>query len=58
MLLILTFTDNFESCTFAQQVVFKLHDSFPNPVRVIDKPPFELTETGWGEFEIGFTVCD
>mmetsp|Transcript_31155 Transcript_31155/g.52320 ORF Transcript_31155/g.52320 Transcript_31155/m.52320 type:complete len:216 (-) Transcript_31155:318-965(-) len=39
-----------------EKVVFKLHDSFPNPVRVIDKPPFELTETGWGEFEIGFTL--
>lgn len=32
-------------------VVFKLHDSFPNPERVIEKPPYEVTESGWGEFE-------
>ena len=38
------------------KVVFKLHDSFEKPVRVVEAPPFELTETGWGEFEIGITV--
>jgi YEATS domain-containing protein 4 len=25
-------------------------------VRVIDAPPFEVTEQGWGEFVIGITV--
>jgi len=38
------------------QVVFKLHDSFENSVRVVATPPYELTETGWGEFEIGITL--
>ncbi|TRM67833.1 yeats family-domain-containing protein [Schizophyllum amplum] len=37
---------------FIRRVTFKLHDTYPNPTRSIEKPPFELTETGWGEFEI------
>ncbi|WCJ39724.1 hypothetical protein M5689_020690 [Euphorbia peplus] len=47
-----------------KQVVFQLHSSFNNPTRVIDSPPFELSEAGWGEFEIAITlyfhsdVCD
>ncbi|AAS53147.1 AFL227Cp [Eremothecium gossypii ATCC 10895] len=41
---------------FIKKVVFKLHETYPNPVRVVDAPPFELTETGWGEFEINVKV--
>eukprot|EP00002_Diphylleia_rotans_P020773 TRINITY_DN4034_c0_g3_i1.p1 TRINITY_DN4034_c0_g3~~TRINITY_DN4034_c0_g3_i1.p1 ORF type:complete len:397 (+),score=100.44 TRINITY_DN4034_c0_g3_i1:54-1244(+) len=41
---------------FIRKVKFNLHPSFPNPSRVIDKPPFELTEYGWGEFMIGIVV--
>ena len=39
-----------------QKVVFNLHPSFKEPVRVLEAPPYEVTETGWGEFEIGITV--
>eukprot|EP00127_Corallochytrium_limacisporum_P000693 Clim_evm12s23 gene=Clim_evmTU12s23 len=35
-----------------KKVTFKLHESFPSPMRNLDKGPFELTEIGWGEFEI------
>ncbi|VEL29722.1 unnamed protein product [Protopolystoma xenopodis] len=38
--------------TYIKRVQFKLHDSYTNPVRILNKPPFELTETGWGEFDI------
>ncbi|KAJ7953110.1 transcription initiation factor TFIID subunit 14b [Quillaja saponaria] len=47
-----------------KRVVFQLHPSFNNPTRVVDSPPFELSECGWGEFEIAITlffhgdVCD
>uniref|UniRef100_A0A915D1H8 Protein AF-9 homolog n=1 Tax=Ditylenchus dipsaci TaxID=166011 RepID=A0A915D1H8_9BILA len=33
-------------------IQFKLHESYDNHVRVLDTPPFEITETGWGEFEV------
>lgn len=47
-----------------KRVVFQLHPSFNNPTRVVESPPFELSECGWGEFEIAITlffhsdVCD
>ncbi|CAK7334309.1 unnamed protein product [Dovyalis caffra] len=39
-----------------KQVVFQLHPSFDNPIRVVESPPFELSECGWGEFEIGISI--
>ncbi|PPQ63151.1 hypothetical protein CVT24_005791 [Panaeolus cyanescens] len=41
---------------FIRRVTFKLHDTYPNPSRVIDKAPFEVTETGWGEFEVQIRI--
>ncbi|KAI8987114.1 exocyst complex component Sec5-domain-containing protein [Pilobolus umbonatus] len=37
---------------YIKKVVFKLHETYPNPLRSIEHPPFEVSETGWGEFEI------
>jgi YEATS domain-containing protein 4 len=41
---------------FIDRVEIKLHESFKNPRRVYSKPPYEVTETGWGQFEIVITV--
>ncbi|XP_044509049.1 transcription initiation factor TFIID subunit 14b [Mangifera indica] len=47
-----------------KRAVFQLHSSFNNPTRVVESAPFELSESGWGEFEIAITlffhndVCD
>ncbi|KAI4327720.1 hypothetical protein L6164_020146 [Bauhinia variegata] len=47
-----------------KRVVFQLHPSFSNPSRVVESPPFEISECGWGEFEIAINlffhndVCD
>lgn len=41
---------------FIKKVVFHLHASYDTPARVVELPPFEVTETGWGEFEIGITI--
>jgi len=41
---------------FIKRVTFKLHDTYPNPTRNIDKPPFEVIETGWGEFDIQIRI--
>ena len=38
------------------QVTFGLHPSFAQPLRVCSSPPFEVTETGWGEFDITIAV--
>eukprot|EP00833_Pecoramyces_ruminatium_P016114 jgi/Orpsp1_1/1190146/evm.model.d7180000076901.1 len=38
--------------TYIKKVVFRLHESFENPNRIVDKFPFQVSETGWGEFEI------
>lgn len=38
--------------TYIKKINFKLHDSYANQNRVLTKPPYEVTETGWGEFEI------
>merc|ERR1719235_401524 len=38
------------------KVVFSLHQSFAQPTRTVTQPPFEVTETGWGEFDIGITL--
>lgn len=41
---------------FIKKVQFKLHDSYPNPNRILTKPPYEVTETGWGEFEVAIKI--
>ncbi|XP_026747692.1 YEATS domain-containing protein 4 [Trichoplusia ni] len=43
---------NEDMSAYIKKVHFKLHESYANPNRIIAKPPYELTETGWGEFEI------
>lgn len=38
--------------TWVKKVHFKLHESYSNANRTLTKPPYEVTETGWGEFEV------
>ncbi|OJT05394.1 Protein AF-9 -like protein [Trametes pubescens] len=35
---------------FIKRVTFKLHDTYTNPNRTVDKPPFEVSETGYVAF--------
>ncbi|KAL9296344.1 hypothetical protein ACSQ67_022240 [Phaseolus vulgaris] len=35
-----------------KRVVFQLHSSFNNPTRVVESPPFELSEAGWGNLKL------
>ncbi|CAH7688856.1 YEATS domain-containing protein 4 [Phakopsora pachyrhizi] len=37
---------------FIKKVSFKIHNSYPNPLWMIDRAPYEINETGWGEFLI------
>uniref|UniRef100_A0A1I7T514 Protein AF-9 homolog n=1 Tax=Caenorhabditis tropicalis TaxID=1561998 RepID=A0A1I7T514_9PELO len=39
-----------------RKVQFKLHESYANQTRILEEPPYEVTETGWGEFEIQIRI--
>ncbi|KAL4908920.1 hypothetical protein BDW74DRAFT_74889 [Aspergillus multicolor] len=39
-----------------KKVQFKLHETYVQNVRTIEQPPYEVTETGWGEFEIQIKI--
>ncbi|ODQ50628.1 subunit of both the NuA4 histone H4 acetyltransferase complex and the SWR1 complex [Saitoella complicata NRRL Y-17804] len=41
---------------FVKKVMFKLHDTYANSMRTVESPPFAVTETGWGEFDIAIKV--
>lgn len=55
---------NEDLSVIVKRAVFQLHPSFNNPTRIVESPPFEISETGWGEFEIAISlffhsdVCD
>jgi len=38
------------------KVVFTLHPTVPHHVREVTAEPFEVCETGWGEFEIRIDI--
>jgi YEATS domain-containing protein 4 len=38
------------------RVIFQLHPSFAQPVRELTQPPYEVTEKGWGEFDVTIKV--
>ena len=44
--------DDTDISYWLKKVQFKLHETYPNSSRMIESPPFEVTETGWGEFEV------
>lgn len=47
---------NEDMSSYVKKVHFKLHESYANQNRIINKPPYEVTETGWGEFEITIKI--
>ncbi|CAK8677630.1 YEATS domain-containing protein 4-like [Clavelina lepadiformis] len=47
---------NEDISVYVKKIQFKLHESYANPIRVVTKPPYEVTETGWGEFEVVIKV--
>lgn len=44
--------NNEDMSAYVKKIHFKLHESYENPNRIITKPPYEVSETGWGEFEV------
>ncbi|GFS66713.1 YEATS domain-containing protein 4 [Trichonephila clavipes] len=48
--------NNEDLSVYIKRVHFKLHDSYKEPNRICFFPPFGVTETGWGEFEITMKI--
>ncbi|XP_074602408.1 YEATS domain-containing protein 4 Gas41 [Brevipalpus obovatus] len=48
--------NNENMANWVKKVHFKLHESYANPNRIVTKPPFEVSETGWGEFEVSIKI--
>lgn len=42
----------FDLTPLLKKVTFKLHETYDTPVRSVERPPYQVTETGWGEFEV------
>jgi len=47
---------NEDISAYVKKVQFRLHDSYANSNRVVSKPPYEVSETGWGEFEVQIKI--
>ena len=46
-------TDPCENLSYyIRSVEFTLHSTFTQPKRTVEQPPYQVTEVGWGEFEI------
>jgi len=48
--------ENEDMSSYVKKVQFRLHESYPNPNRIVSKPPYEVSETGWGEFEVQIKI--
>jgi YEATS domain-containing protein 4 len=48
--------DNQDITHWLKKVQFKLHETYAQSTRTIESPPFEVTETGWGEFEVAIKL--
>ena len=50
-------TDEDPTLQYISSVRFRMHESVPNPIRVIASPgPYEVQEQAWGEFEIHIDI--
>jgi YEATS family len=47
---------NEDLSVYVKRVIFTLHPSFEQSVRILETPPYEVTESGWGEFEVSIKL--
>ncbi|XP_050522152.1 protein AF-9 [Daktulosphaira vitifoliae] len=48
--------DNTDIHYFVDKVVFNLHDTFPNPKRVVKEPPYVVKESGYAGFPLPIDI--
>jgi YEATS domain-containing protein 4 len=49
-------SSNHDITHWLKKVQFKLHETYSQSLRTVEAPPFEVTETGWGEFEVAIKL--
>ncbi|KAA6397135.1 MAG: putative YEATS family protein, partial [Streblomastix strix] len=47
---------NHDISSFVRSVIFELHEDFHPNKRVVNEPPYEITEEGWGQFNLKITI--
>ena len=45
-----------EELSFISRINFYLHESFAQSCRCVTEPPFEVSENGWGEFDVRIKI--
>ena len=45
-----------ETLEKVEEVEYRLHQTFPQPIQVVAEPPFVLRSSGWGMFTIYITI--
>ena len=48
--------ENEDLSMFIKKIQFKLHTSYALNTRTCPKPPYEVKETGWGEFDVEICI--
>lgn len=48
--------ENDDLSLYVRKVQFKLHESYTNQLRTVTNPPYEVAESGWGEFEVTIKI--
>ena len=48
--------DDEDLSNYIRRVEFNLHSTFAQPRRIVETPPFQVEEQGWGEFEINARI--
>lgn len=49
-------TEDEDISDYIRRVEFNLHSTFAQPRRIVEVPPFQVEEQGWGEFEIHLRI--
>ena len=49
-------TEDEDLSEYIRRIEFTLHSTFAQPRRVVEIPPFQVQEQGWGEFEVTLRI--
>lgn len=44
--------EDIDLTSIIKKITFKLHETYDNPIRTLESPPYQITETGWGNLKL------